>query len=149
MCICLLCIVLSGCKDNNNNSIEFEHNEVMQALSDRSYAAKTFAAPLFAEHMTSQDISDYTIEQSSYGFYTSEIPDSVYVVGYLYSVNGSMEKYGYKIVVDENENCSVLEEGVEVAEFLFSGEETTEWQAYIANGYYARSAETKPVTDYE
>ena len=126
MCICLLCIVLSGCKDNNNNSIEFEHNEVMQALADRSYAAKTFADPLFAEHMTSQDISDYTIEQSSYGFYTSETPDSVYVVGYLYSVNGSMEKYGYKIVVDENENCSVLEEGVEVAEFLFSGEETTE-----------------------
>lgn len=126
LCTCLLCLMLTGCKDDNNISIEFEHNEVMQALADRSHAAKEYTAPLFADYMAAQEISDYTIEQTAYGFYTSNNPDSVYVVGYLYSVNNNTEKYGYKIVVDKTGNCSVLEEGGAVAEFLFGETETAE-----------------------
>lgn len=29
------------------------------------------------------------------------------------------EKYGYKIRIDDNSICSVLDEGVEIAEFVF------------------------------
>lgn len=95
----------------------------MQTLADRSYTAKEFADSLFTDYMATQKISNYTIEQMAYGFYTSETPDSIYVIGYLYSVNGSTEKYGYKVFVDENESCGVLEEGTSIAPFLFANED--------------------------
>lgn len=60
--------------------------------------------------------------KTAYGFYTSETPDSVYVVGFLYNASGASGMYGYKIAVDENEICSVLEEGAEIAGFIFDEE---------------------------
>ena len=115
----LLAIVLfaAGCQRTPTAN---EDNTVIQLLADKSHLAQEHAAPLFAAHMAEQGFDNYAIDRTSSGFYTSDTPDSVYVVGYIYSANGESGMYGYKIHVDENEICSVLEEGVDVARFLFS-----------------------------
>lgn len=115
----LLILGMTGCSVSSSN---FETNEAVQILADRSALAKEYASPLFDEYMESQSIENYTIEQTAYGFYTSETPNSVYVVGFRYTSDDVTGMYGYKIVIDENDICSVLEESREVAAFLF-GEE--------------------------
>lgn len=113
-CAALLCCVLWGCAAP---AAQANPSAGMQIVADRSYAAKEYANGLFAALMEEQD---YTIEQTAYGAKTSEMTDSLYLIGYLYRVDGSLQKYGYKIHVDNDFNCTLREEGAEIAAVLFS-----------------------------
>lgn len=116
---CMICFVLTGCMSRLDDSTEVEAAAVVQVLADRSHAAKEFAIPLFTEYMQTQKIVDYTIEQISAGFETDEVNENIYMVGFLYRADGNTGKYGYKIRIDDNSICSVLDEGIEIAEFVF------------------------------
>ncbi|MBQ8507073.1 MAG: hypothetical protein IJ466_06560 [Clostridia bacterium] len=111
----LLVLSLAACKPISTGDAG---SEAVQLLADNSAAARAYADPLFSRYMAGQGISDYTIEKTAYGFFTSDTPDSVYVVAYLYSVGGSADIYGYKISVDENQICVVLDEGADVGRLL-------------------------------
>lgn len=121
--VCLLCLSFVGCK---NDDIQLEQDTSMQTLADRSYTAKEFADGLFASYIASLGDSDYSVVQTAYGFITGEIDSSLYSVGYLYNVDGKLKTYGYKISVDDSENCTVVVEGVEVSENLFGESLKTE-----------------------
>lgn len=119
----VLCLLTAGC---SQPSQPFETgSQVMQEMYDRSDAAKAFCELLFASQMAEQGVT-YTVERTSYGFYTADTADSVYVVGFLYTADGQQGMYGYKVAVDQDRNCHVVAEGADVAAFLFSnGNETT------------------------
>lgn len=121
--LCILCLLTAGCTQQSQPSET--GSKVMQEMYDRSDAAKAFCEPLFAAHMAEQGVT-YTVERTSYGFYTADTADSVYVVGFLYTADGQQGMYGYKVAVDQDKNCRVVAEGADVAAFLFSnGNETT------------------------
>lgn len=114
--LCALCLMAAGCGQQGQPSEA--GSQVMQEMADRSDAAKAFCEPLFAAHMAEQNMT-YTVERTSYGFYTADTADSVCLVGFLYTANGQSGMYGYKVSVDADRNCRVVAEGVDVAEFLF------------------------------
>lgn len=89
----------------------------MQELYNRSVIAKEYADQEFEKFLDAFD-SDCRILETSYGFYTSEPP--TYLAGYRYS-NGVKDDltYAYKISVDDEGMCKVLEEGAKTAGFLF------------------------------
>lgn len=114
----LFCVALSAVMQHAQDAAVQDDNSAIQMLADNSYAAKEFSQSLFDEYMIAQGITDYRIEQVAYGFDTSEVAGSVYMVGYLYEANGKLVKYGYKIAVDERGNCSLIEEGVDIGAFV-------------------------------
>lgn len=112
-----LSISMVGCKtaysSNDDNS-----NEVIQILADKSSVAKEYATTAFKEYMVSQSIDDYKIEHTSYGFSTSDISEAMYMVAFRYLVADETHQYGYKIIVDDNDICTIIDEGREIADFL-------------------------------
>lgn len=123
LCLCVLCLLAAGCSQSSQPSET--GNQLMQEMYDCSDAAKAFCEPLFAANMAEQGVT-YTVDRTSYGFYTADMADSVYVVGFLYSAEGQQGMYGYKVAVDQDKHCRVVAEGADVAAFLFSnGNEAT------------------------
>lgn len=118
--LCILCLMAAGCSQPSQPSET--GNQLMQEMYDRSDAAKTFCEPLFAANMAERGVT-YTVDRTSYGFYTADTADSVYVVGFLYMADGQPGMYGYKVAVDQDRNCRVVAEGADVAEFLFANAE--------------------------
>lgn len=114
LAVCSVLLTLGGCAERGDTG-----GEVMQALADRSAAAKAFADPLFAEHMVAGGMRDHTVEQSACGFYTADLDDSVYVVGYRYHADGDRGMYGYRGMIDDHGICRLLEEGVDVARLIW------------------------------
>ncbi len=115
-CLALLALLSCvGCADRGSD----DDSAAMQLLADRSAAAKDFADPLFAAHMTALGMSDHTIEQSAYGFDTSDIDDQVYFVAYRYSAGDEDGMYGYRVMIDDHGICHLLEEGTDVAHFIW------------------------------
>lgn len=116
---CLTLLALLGCVGCTDRSSSDDDSVAMQLLADRSAAAKDFADPLFAAHMTSLGMSDHTVEQSAYGFDTSDIDDQVYFVAYRYSAGDADGVYGYRVMIDDHGICRLLEEGADVAHFIW------------------------------
>ena len=109
----ILITLLTCCKASDESSL------AIQALYDRSIIAKEYTQEIFFEKMKDFGNS-YSIEQVSYGF----IPDitPIYLVGYQYKVNNTVKTYAYKLIMSDDEipECTILEEGEKVADFLFS-----------------------------
>lgn len=113
-CLALLALLVCvGCADRDDDSV------AMQLLADRSAAAKDFADPLFTEHMAALGMNDHTIEQSAYGFSTADIDDQVYFVAYRYCAGDADGVYGYRVMIDDHGICRLLEEGADVAHFIW------------------------------
>ena len=110
----LISFALTGCNNKTENN---STDNAMQELYNRSTVAKEYADKEFNNFLDHFD-SECEILETSYGFYTSEIP--VYIVGYRYT-NGIDDNltYAYKIIVDDNQSCNILEEGEDTAAFLF------------------------------
>ncbi len=108
----LICLALMSC-----NTVS-DDDYAMQELYNRSIVAREYADKEFNKFLE-QFNSNCEIKETSYGFYTSETP--VYVVGYTYSngVNDDLT-YAYKISVNDEQVCSILEEGTDIAGFLFA-----------------------------
>ncbi|MDO5152677.1 MAG: hypothetical protein Q4D50_04875 [Eubacteriales bacterium] len=116
----LISFVLTGCNSKTENDYT---DNAMQELYNRSIVAKEFADKEFHNLLDHFD-SACEILETSYGFYTSETP--VYIVGYKYT-NGTDDSltYAYKISVDDNQSCHILEEGKDTAAFLFESSKKT------------------------
>lgn len=112
-----LALILTGCNAPDKDVGGF------QILADRSEMAKAYAQTLFEQHMSANNQEDYSIEETVWGFSTTDVEESVYMVAFRYNVNETAGIYGYKIFIDENENCSLKSEGIEIAEFLFGTNE--------------------------
>lgn len=105
--ILLAMLLLSSCQGG-----EKEDSGAFQEASDRAYAAKGYAETLFALHMEQAGISQYEIEQTSYGFRTSLEPR--YFVEFAYQAEGKSRTYGYVVSVNDDYQCSLLEESGEI-----------------------------------
>ena len=79
---------------------------------------KNYIDPIFVEKMSD---SVYTVTHIATGYYT-ENDETVYLIGFAYTVPTSETErtYGYKVSVDANGTCNILEENVAVANLLFS-----------------------------
>ena len=123
-CLIIITSFFTGCAPSDNTQITFveptqeNHNRAIQEASDRGYAANEFAEENFIKHMKNNNQYNYTIEQTNCGFIASELPE--YIVGFKYIINEKTEYYGYKINVDDNHKCVIIEEGTETANFIFS-----------------------------
>lgn len=106
--------MVSGCGQNESNS---DSCNTMQELYYRSIVAREYADERFKNYLKQFD-SKCEILDKSYGFYKAET--FIYVVGYKYS-NGisNYMTYSYKISVDNKKTCKIIEEGTDVAQFLF------------------------------
>lgn len=109
-----ICFLLGGCSQKVSDD---DSRSAMQDLYERSVTAREYADDEFENLLLHFD-SKCEILETSYGFYTSESP--IYVVGYKYSngINDDLT-YAYKISVDNNNTCTIMEEGEETASFLF------------------------------
>lgn len=104
-------LTLTGCIFQANQP----DNSVAQVIYDTSLEAKKFADALFEGMVEEKDISEYSIDLTSHGFVTDD--PLIYIVGYRYTYNGQTTTYGYKMHQTE-EGFAVIEEGVEVGEFI-------------------------------
>ena len=67
--------------------------------------------------LSEEGISQYEILLTTGGFITSD--PLVYISGYQYSYDGKNAVYGYKLQLnDDGSTFTVLEEGVEIGEFV-------------------------------
>lgn len=113
----LMAFILSGCSHaseiRQNATAE---NSAFQELYDRSYAAKEYADKQINEFLETLN-SDYTVIETAYGFVTTEEP--YYIIRYKCNSGINDLFYGYKITVDDNGNCTILDEGIDTANTLF------------------------------
>lgn len=124
--LCLLTIpsLLTGCAQSDNaptSSVESSQENIdsaFQEASDRGYKAKEVAEENFADYMKDNNQYNYTIEQTNWGFIASELPE--YIIGFKYVIDEETKYYGYKMNVDDNYKCTIIEEGTEIADFIFS-----------------------------
>lgn len=109
-----MCLLLCSCSQNVTNN---DTDSIMQDYYNRSILAREYADETF-QRLLNQFASNIEILETAYGFYTSET--TIYVVGYKYS-NGINDDftYAYKISVNDNNSCTIIEEGEEIASFLF------------------------------
>lgn len=112
--------ILTGC-DGNTASFVDQSSDTTSALQDAfdtSVKAEAYTNELFASMLSKEGISQYEILLTTGGFITSD--PLVYISGYQYSYDGKKEVYGYKLQLnnDDSSTFTVLEEGVEVGEFV-------------------------------
>ena len=112
--------ILTGC-DGNTASFVDQSSDTTSALQDAfdtSVMAEAYTNELFASMLSKEGISQYEILLTTGGFITSD--PLVYISGYQYSYDGKKEVYGYKLQLnnDDSSTFTVLEEGVEVGEFV-------------------------------
>ena len=110
--LCLISLTLIACQALPKGT----EDSAFQELYDRSLLAKEYGETCFEKQMES--FPSCQIVSSRYGFYTSDPP--VYLVGFSYTVGDRSGVYAYKISVDDDLSCQILEEGTDVADFLFS-----------------------------
>lgn len=120
----------------NSKTSTVEENGGLQIIYDASFLAKGYATELLEKKLSSQGVNDYEIEQTAYGFATSEIP---YVfVSFSYTYQDKKEVYGYKFYVNkgfesiENINkdteieyssiFTIVDESIEIGEFSYPNE---------------------------
>lgn len=108
--------LFSGCSQGNDTTQQSsEESTAAQAVYDQGVAVKAYADKAFQGFLDTMD-SDYTIVKTACGFVTDE--DPYYVVRYQCNNGVNDFFYGYKIRVDENHNCTIVEEGVDTAQTL-------------------------------
>ena len=112
--------ILTGC-DGNTASFVDQSSDTTSALQDAfdtSVKAEAYTNELFTSMLSKEGISQYEILLTTGGFITSD--PLVYISGYQYSYDGKKEVYGYKLQLnnDDSSTFTVLEEGVEVGEFV-------------------------------
>jgi hypothetical protein len=111
--------ILTGC-DGNTASFVDQSSDTTSALQDAfdtSVMAEAYTNELFASMLSKEGISQYEILLTTGGFITSD--PLVYISGYQYSYDGKKEVYGYKLQLnDDGSTFTVLEEGVEIGEFV-------------------------------
>ena len=74
--------------------------------------------------LSEEGISQYEILLTTGGFITSD--PLVYISGYQYSYDGKNAVYGYKLQLnDDGSTFTVLEEGVEIGEFVCLNESSS------------------------
>ncbi len=108
----VMVVVLVGC---NNSDVPIDDSIDMQIVADTVENAKEYSNQLFYEYLNNQDITDYEITQTNYGFITGD--PVVFIIGYQYTVDDSEFLYGYKLELNENQTFSVLGEGEFIGEF--------------------------------
>ena len=108
----VMVVVLVGC---NNSDVTIDDSIDMQITTDMVEKAKEYADPLFHEYLNNQNITDYEITQTNYGFITGD--PVIFIIGYQYTVDDFEFLYGYKLELNENQTFSVLGEGEFVGEF--------------------------------
>ena len=108
----VMLVVLVGC---NNSDVAIDDSIDMQIAADMVEKAKEYANSLFHEYLNNQNVTDYEITQTNYGFITGD--PVVFIIGYQYTVDDSEFLYGYKLELNENQTFSVLGEGEFVGEF--------------------------------
>lgn len=102
---------LSGCSQKEQTD-----KGDIQTRYDKSYAAKEFADKQIETYLKKNN-PEYTVQETSYGFVASD--ESYYSICYKCE-NGKDELfYGYKISVDDQKNCNIIEEGKDVGRVLF------------------------------
>ena len=96
----------------------------LQDAFDTSVKAEAYTNELFASMLSKEGISQYEILLTTGGFITSD--PLVYISGYQYSYDGKKEVYGYKLQLnDDGSTFTVLEEGVEIGEFVCLNESSS------------------------
>ena len=111
--------ILAGCNSNTAPSVsqDKEASAALQAAFDTSVEAEAYTRERFTAMLSEEGISQYEILLTTGGFITSD--PLVYISGYQYSYDGKEAVYGYKLQVnDDGPTFTVLEEGVEVGEFV-------------------------------
>lgn len=111
--------ILTGC-DGNTASFVGQSSDTTSALQDAfdtSVKAEAYTNELFTSMLSKEGISQYELLLTTGGFITSD--PLVYISGYQYSYDGKKEVYGYKLQLnDDGSTFTVLEEGVEIGEFV-------------------------------
>lgn len=122
----VLLAVLAGC-DNNTVFPVAQNSDtasVLQDAFDISAKAEAYTNELFTSMLSEQGISQYEILLTTNGFLTGD--PLIYISGYQYSCNGKKAVYGYKLQLNDNGSTfTVLEEGVEIGEFVCLNEGPT------------------------
>ena len=123
--IILLLIVLAivsiftGCNSSTAPSVSqgSEASAVLQDVFDTSVKAEAYTSELFASMLSKEGISQYEILLTTGGFITSD--PLVFISGYQYAYDGKEMVYGYKLHLnDDGSTFTLLEEGVEIGEFV-------------------------------
>ena len=108
----ILTLMISGCgSPRAKEQTTKDESIIFQELYDRSYSAKEYADEHMDDYLQTLD-SNYSINETAYGFVSAEEP--FYIVCYKCSNRINSFLYGYKIAVDSNGICSILEEGIDV-----------------------------------
>lgn len=117
---------LTGC-DGNTASFVDQSSDTTSALQDAfdtSVKVEAYTNELFASMLSKEGISQYEILLTTGGFITSD--PLVYISGYQYSYDGKKEVYGYKLQLnDDGSTFTVLEEGIEIGEFVCLNESSS------------------------
>ena len=118
--------ILAGC-DGNTASFVDQSGDTASALQDAfdtSVKAEAYTNELFTSMLSEEGISQYEILLTTGGFITSD--PLVYISGYQYSYDGKNAVYGYKLQLnDDGSTFTVLEEGVEIGEFVCLNESSS------------------------
>ena len=102
---------LSGCSQKEQTD-----NGTFQTRYDKSYAAKEFADKQIETYLKKNN-PEYTVQETSYGFVSGD--ESSYSICYKCENGKDTLFYGYKISVDDQKNCNIVEEGEDVGRVLF------------------------------
>ena len=105
----------------------------MQIVYEASFLAKEYATELLKDKLSSQGVKNYEIEQTAYGFATSEIPyvfvsfsyiyeDKKEVYGYKFSVNDGLESIkniSANNKIDYSNIFTIIDESIEIGKFSY------------------------------
>lgn len=118
--------ILAGC-DGNTVSFVDQSGDTAPALQDAfdtSVKAESYTSELFTSMLSKEGISQYEILLTTGGFITSD--PLIYISGYQYSYDSKEAVYGYKLQFnDDGSTFTVLEEGVEIGEFVCLNESSS------------------------
>ena len=100
-----------GCNDKQTTDTLY--------IYDWGETAKDFAMQLFENRMNDEYDDNFKLEKTYYGFNVSSESETTYIVVFHYICNENNERYGYMVSVNQLGQCSLLDEGSDVAELLF------------------------------
>lgn len=114
--IILICIfTCAGCSSKTTAE---QSNGGFQLAYDTSERAKEWGETLLSKRLAGQNIENYKIEHTAYGFITDEPP--VFIVAFQYSYGNENDIYGYRFQLNDKEEFTVNDEGAETAKVILN-----------------------------
>ena len=118
--VALVACILPFTTADREDTVPVAEADALQQAADSAWQTRQYAL----NALKARGVEESAVTAASYGFTASEYP--ICFAAFSYGGEEGVQYYGYRIRVNEQGDCTILEEGETLGETLMRGTETRE-----------------------